>query len=89
MMNENTVPQYVWELTEAKNERTVKRLIAVILALVVLLAASNALWLYAWMQYDYSSETTETVYTQDGKGTNIIGSANEVFAHGADDQNHN
>ncbi len=78
MMNENTVPQYVWELSEAKNERTVKRLIAVILALVVLLAASNALWLYAWMQYDYSSETESVVVDAAEGVANYIGNDGSI-----------
>jgi hypothetical protein len=32
--------------------------------------ASNALWLYAWCQYDYTSE--KVTYSQDGEGLNNI-----------------
>ena len=58
--------------------------IALIVA-VCLLFASNAAWIYAWMQYDYSSE--EIVYQQDGEGTNIIGDSNEVDNYGAESDN--
>lgn len=52
------------------------RQFVIILALVAALLISNMAWLYEWTQYDYVS--TETVYTQDGQGTNIIGNQNEV-----------
>ena len=66
------------ELAFAFIERTVKRQwIALIIALCMLFA-SNVAWLYCWMQYDYSSETEEYIYQQDGEGTNIIGDSNEV-----------
>lgn len=54
----------------AANRRT---FIALIVS-IILLFLSNAIWLYAWMQYDYVSETeTESyVYTQDGNGYNNI-----------------
>ena len=58
--------------------RTIGRLIAIVIVCICLLFASNAAWLYAWMQYDYSSETEEYIYQQDGEGTNIIGDSNEV-----------
>lgn len=70
------VPYIVYEGAQARQERTVKRLIILIIICVALLFASNALWLYAWMQYDY--ESTETVIQQDGEGVNIIGNENEV-----------
>ena len=72
------VPYIVHESSMARMERQIKRLwIAVIIA-VCMLFASNAAWLFCWMQYDYSSGTEEYIYQQDGKGTNIIGDSNEV-----------
>jgi hypothetical protein len=62
----------------ARNERTNKRLIIALILAVILMFASNAIWLYAWCQYDYSSTSEETIYQQDGQGTNIIGNTNEV-----------
>lgn len=76
------VPYYVYETEQARHERTVKRFIITIIISTILLFASNAIWLYAWMQYDYSYED-ETTYTQDGEGTNIIGDGNGV-TNGAD-----
>ena len=59
----------------------INHMIVMIVICVVLLFASNALWLYAWMQYDYSSDatTTETV-TVDGKDgiANYIGNDGEI-----------
>ena len=69
-MEDKTVPYLVYEGTQARNERTVKRLIIVIVVTILLLFASNALWLYEWCQYDY--ETEVITYTQDGKWLNTI-----------------
>lgn len=66
------VPFIVYESAEARAERSIRRLIAAVVVAVVLLFASNALWLYAWNQYDYASETETVTYTQDGKGYNNI-----------------
>lgn len=70
------VPYIVHEGAMARNERRERRFLLALVLSIVLLFASNAIWLYAWMQYDYSS--TETTYTQDGEGLNIIGDSNEV-----------
>ena len=70
------VSYFVFEGEQVRHERIVKRLIAVIIICIGLLFASNAFWLYAWMQYDYSGQ--EINYTQDGRGINIIGNDNEV-----------
>lgn len=68
------VPYIVYEGAQAKNERTVKRLVIALIIAICLIFASNTLWLYAWMKYDYVSEDqTETyTYTQDGHGYNNI-----------------
>lgn len=71
-----SVPFVVHESAMARNERAVKRLVIALIAAIVLIFASNAIWLYAWMQYDYSSEGTVTEYKQDGEGLNIIGDRN-------------
>ena len=79
------VPYIVHESSMARMERQVKRGWIALIVAVCLLFASNAAWLYAWMQYDYSSE--EIVYQQDGEGTNIIGDSNEVDNYGAESDN--
>ena len=76
------VPYIVHESSMARMERQIKRLLIAVIVAVCLLFASNAAWLYAWCQYDYSGE--ETIYQQDGKGTNIIGNSNEVGNYGSE-----
>lgn len=76
------VPYIVHESAMARNERTVKRLVVALIVAILLIFASNAAWLYAWCQYDYTSE--ETVFTQDGEGLNIIGGRNTAGIYGAD-----
>ena len=80
-----SVPYIVHESSMARMERQVKRGWIALIVAVCLLFASNAAWLYACMQYDYSSE--EIVYQQDGEGTNIIGDSNEVDNYGAESDN--
>lgn len=61
-------------------DRTNKRLLIALVLTIVLMFASNAIWLYEWMQYDYvtEDECSTTMYEQDGSGTNIMGNHNEV-----------
>ena len=82
----NQIPQHSKEeLAFAFLERMVKRLWIALIICIALIFASNACWLHVWMQYDYSSE--ETIYQQDGEGTNIIGDSNEVDNYGAESDN--
>ncbi len=74
MNEEKTVPFSVYESEMDSHERTKKRLIAVILVLLILFAGTNGFWIYEWTRFD----TVSYSYQQDGKGTNIIGSENEV-----------
>ena len=80
-----SVPYIVHESSMARMERQVKRGWIALIVAVCLLFASNAAWLYAWCQYDYSCEVT--FYQQDGEGTNIIGDSNEVDNYGAESDN--
>lgn len=79
MMGNNlrVVDYIVYEGTMSRMERTIRRLWILVLVLIILLAGSNALWLYEWCQYDYVDEI-ETTYTQDGSGINMIGDGNGV-----------
>ena len=76
---ENTpesVPYIVHETAMARNERNVKRMAFAIIIAVILLFASNALWLWAWMQYDY--ESYEAI-TDNGGDANIIGQDGNIY----------
>lgn len=69
-----TVPYIVYEGSQARHERTVKRLILVIILLAVMVFATNALWLYVWNQYDYVDEATQDIELDAGEGNaNYIG----------------
>jgi hypothetical protein len=70
------VPYIVHETAMARNERNVKRMVVALVTAIALLFASNALWLYAWMQYDY--ESYEAI-TDDGGDANIIGNDGDIY----------
>ena len=69
------IPYIAYEASQARFERIIRRLVVVLVVAIVLLFASNAGWLWAWMQYDYCGEETELTYTQDGHGVNVIGAS--------------
>ena len=69
-----TVPYIVYESSMARAERQHKRLWIALIVAVVMIVASNLAWLYVWNSYEYVG--TETTYSQDGEGVNIIGDKN-------------
>ena len=69
-MPHRDVPYLVYESTQARHERTLKRITIALIIAIILIFVSNAIWLWAWSQYDYSS--TDTSYWQDGGGINAI-----------------
>ena len=79
--NRETMPEpvsyIVFEGAMARNERTIKRLIIGLIIAVVLMFASNGVWLYAWMQYDYKDDTI-TVDSKDGGNANYIGANGDI-----------
>lgn len=82
---EPTVSYYVHEGMLARNERTIKRLIIALVVAFVLIFASNALWLWAWSQYDYeSTDTSQFVDVNAKEGiANYIGNDGDI-TNGAD-----
>jgi hypothetical protein len=78
-MEQKNIPYIAYEGALARNERTIKRLIIALIITIILIFASNAVWLYAWMQYDYSS--SESIIEQnadDGGDTNYIGNNGDI-----------
>lgn len=72
------VPYLVYEGQMARNERVIKRLIIALIVAIVLVFASNAVWLYAWCQYDYTSDmSTIEVDGKDGIA-NYIGNDGDI-----------
>lgn len=58
--NQSNVPYIVYESAQARAERTIKRLIAVIVLLIVLLTVTNGIWIWYESQFE-DVITTETV----------------------------
>lgn len=55
------IPYIVYESEAARHERTVKRLITIIIITICLLVITNMAWLLVFNQYDITSTTTEIV----------------------------
>lgn len=78
--NPTSVPYVVYESSMARNERTIKKLIIALIVTILLIFASNGLWLW----YESQFETIDYSYEQDGNGNNIIGDSNGVDYNGAE-----
>lgn len=78
-MMQEQIPYIVHEGIMARNERTIKRLIIALIVTIALVFASNAIWLYAWSQYDYVSSNNTNVEV-DGKDgiANYIGNDGDI-----------
>ena len=78
-MMQEQIPYIVHEGIMARNERTMKRLIIALIVTIALVFASNAIWLYAWSQYDYVSSDNTNVEI-DGKDgiANYIGNDGDI-----------
>jgi hypothetical protein len=72
-----SVPYIVHEASMARMERQIKRGWIALLVAVSMLFASNAAWLWAWCQYDYSSEEV-IVDSDDGGNANYIGNNGDI-----------
>ena len=73
-MEPQNIPFFAHEGIMSRMERTVKRLWIALIITIILVFASNALWL--WYISGYDIETYD--YVQDGFGVNIIGDKNGV-----------
>lgn len=67
MEDKTTIPYIVHEGTMVRMERQIRRITVALIISVILMFISNALWLYAWTQYDYSSTQSVDI---DGKQGN-------------------
>ena len=52
------IPYFAHEGMLARQERTIRRLTVALILTIVLIFASNVVWLWAWLQYDYTGEET-------------------------------
>ena len=78
------VPYIAHESAVARLERVIKRLWVLVLALIILLCASNAAWIWWESQY----ETIETTITQENADgyNNYIGNDGDIVNGNADNQ---
>ncbi len=75
-MENMNVPYIVYESAEAKNERTIKRLIIALVITIVLMFATNIIWIIEFCSFDYSAEET-TIEANDGTA-NYIGQDGDI-----------
>lgn len=72
------IPAIIYEATQARAERKERAFVITLLVAFIILLINNAIWLYAWCQYDYVSETEEvTVDAEDGVA-NYIGHDGDI-----------
>lgn len=78
--NPESVPYIVHEGAMARAERHSRRLVIALVIAILLMFASNAMWLYCWMQYDYSSEESIVDFdTGEGGNANYIGQDGDIY----------
>ena len=78
-MENQSISYIAHESAMARAERHIKRLWIALIVAIILIFASNVIWLAYINQYDFESYE----YSQDGQGLNIIGNENGVEWHGA------
>lgn len=71
------IPFYAYELEVAKHERTVKRLVIIIIVTIALLFASNMAWLWFFNQFDFESEEV-TLNSQDAGNASYMGGSGVI-----------
>ena len=82
-IDERTISSIDHQYDMARLERIIKRLWLTILALLILFAGTNALWIYEWNQYDYSDIVVDS---QDGGNANYLEAGmNGVINNGPSD----
>lgn len=72
-----SIPYFVHEGMMARNERLIKKLIIALIVTIGLVFASNAIWLYAWLQYDYAGVENVDVNGESGVA-NYIGNDGNI-----------
>lgn len=74
------IPYVVYEAAQSRAERIGRRLIAVLALALVLLVATNLMWLCAWSSYDYVSEDSGVHVDGGTEGiANYIGAKGDII----------
>jgi len=76
--NDNIIMSRIaFERMQSKDERNDRWRNIIIILLIVLLVVTNAMWLWAWNQYDYVDDYT-SVEADDGSNANYIGHNGDI-----------
>ena len=82
--NDNIIiSRIAFERMQSKDERNDKWRNLTIIILIVLLVLTNAMWLWAWNQYDYVDDYT-SIEADDGSNANYIGHNGDITNGGTD-----
>ena len=88
--NDNIIMSRIaFERMQAKDERNDKWRNIIIILLIVLLVATNAMWLWAWNQYDYVDDYSVEMEADDGSNANYIGNNGDITNGGKNQSTEN
>lgn len=73
-----TIPYFAHESEMTRTERYIKRLWIALIVCIMLIFASNALWLWIWNSYDFYTEEV-VVDSRDGGNANYIGQDGDIY----------
>ena len=76
--NNNMVPYIVYESAEAKSERTIKRLIIALVITIILLFATNVIWILEFFSFDTVDTATTTTVDAGSGVANYIGEDGDI-----------
>ena len=79
-MDEKFIPYILYESAMSRAERHARRLVIIIIMTIILLFMSNGIWLYNWFNYDFVSDSSETVTldANDGNANYVIDSGDII-----------
>lgn len=79
------IPYFAHEGEMARAERTNKRLWILCIILIILLVATNAIWIYYENQFEDVVETTQEVVQENSDGVNNFVGGDGVITNGETD----
>lgn len=86
--NDNIVMSRIaFERMQSKDERNDRWRNIIIVLLIILLVATNGMWLWAWNQYEYVDGYSVEMNADDGSDANYIGGNGEINNGGEDQSN--
>ena len=78
--NDNIVMSRIaFERMQAKDERNDRWRNIIIILLILLLVATNVIWIVAWNSYDYVDDYSVDVDAGDGGNANYIGNDGDIY----------